>query len=393
MSKKTQSYPFDEFIKYRNVNNMMPQKLVPYCVDHHISHNSNVDSFTNEMASVISSITAGNDPNAIVFKNLVKTYINKIHKENYQEYLQKLQALDLTTSENLRYLGSELLMCALRCPLSVNGFATHDKSVSSIPEICVDVIKYFTSNQIFHSEIIKTCQQYFYEFVSINKSLDENNENTSDNYKGFMTVMGLLYSRGVINIKVVIDCIGKIKRTIFCSDCSQPSAVHDDSHTCYKTNISEKITSKICYHDCNKCDISSPTNVLTTRRNHVECINLHKGYEYLMTQVIASLEVRINDLIVKFKSAETEDSKTQLMNTFDKVCEYLDMILTGHQEFMTLNQQYKTLNKNQLVMPFKPYIVLTHNGLGESLNKLYDLIGKHHPNKFNTKYVVISFAK
>jgi hypothetical protein len=49
----------------------------------------------------------------------------------------------------------------------------------------------------------------------MNKSMDENNDDTSDNYKGFMTFMGLLYSRGIINSKAITNCINTIKKSIY----------------------------------------------------------------------------------------------------------------------------------------------------------------------------------
>lgn len=420
MSQRALSYQYEELLKYQNINNAIPQHLVPYCVQETNGSIPDISIFEDQLSSVISSITKGDNPNNVIFVNFVKLYVNMIHQGNYQEYLQKLKGLDYSSRENIHFLASELIICAIRCPISVKGFKfDEDQKYKSVPEICADIAKQFSSlvinsenkNISFHEEMMKMCQQYFMDFVDLNRSLDENNENTSDNYKGFMTFMGLLYSRGIINIKVVIDCIDSIKRSIFCSDCqSKNHFCNTDKHTCphlsdkllgFKKQADNKLYSTICYYDCNEYDIPSETNQLITHRKHIECVNLHKGYEHLLTHVIHSLESRISELISNYnekktvsqsgKSEDIEQYKTVEL-TIHKICEYIDTLIKSHQEMINLNKFYKSTNKNQLVLPFKPYVVITHNSLGSSLNKLREKLIKYSVREI-TEYKNVSLAK
>jgi hypothetical protein len=229
----------------------------------------------------------------------------------------------------------------------------------------------------------------------------------------------------------------------------------------FKKTLDSKLNKSICYYDCDKCGRPSPDNILTTYRKHIECVNLHKGYEHLITHVIHSFESRITDLItsvttksnnVKFlellldnikKSGVTQNVKDYVANNvtsemresnysgnpvettnilfpdlnqemitnfitsdlttareqhsnslaiLDKLCEYLEIIIKSHQEFVQLNQYYKTINKNQLVAPFKPYVVITHNSIGSILNKLQDKLSQYN-TKYTTKYKPVSVGK
>lgn len=398
-TQRSLSYQYDEFMKYQQINNVLPQHLVPYCVQDASHHMPNISTFDDQLSSIISSITKGDNPNNVVFKNFVKFYVNMINQGNFDEYLQKLRALDYSSREHIHFLGSELIICAIRCPISVKGFTFQEESkYKSVPEICADMAKQFSSLLVksenvgadFHAEIMKICQQYFLDFVDLNKSLDENNENTSDNFKGFMTFLGLLYSRGIINIKVVIDCLDSIKRSIFCTECKcqqhcesnaknkHNCPTHSDKLSGYKKSLDNKISNIICYNDCNECETPTEATPLVTYRKHIECINLHKGYEHLLVHVTHSLDSRISELIANYnekKNSSDEKSKEQcnsILSAMEKLHEYLSIIMNSHQEIIQLNKCYKSMNKNQLVAPLRPYVIITHNSLGNGLNKLND---------------------
>lgn len=414
------SYKYEDFMKFQSINNVLPQQLVQYCIsDSYHKNQPDISSFDNQLTEIITSITKGDNPNDIIFRNLVKFCINMMNQANYQEYLQKLKSLDFSTKENIHFLASELIVCTIRCPISVKGFTfQEDPKYKSVPEICADICKQFSPFIVkskenkdisFHEELMKICQQYFTEFVDLNKSLDENNENTADNYKGFMTLMGLLYSRGICNIKVIIDCMDTLKRTIFCTVCTCPNHLQNiASHSCnnYHKKImglrkkeGEPFDKMLCYYDCDKCE----KNELITYRKHVECSNIHKGYEHLVNHIVHSLELKINDILKNYedktsqyeKDESNEDLLTQintLKTTIEKICEYIDSMIKIHQEFMECNKKYRSLNKNQLIMPFKPFTIITHNTIGTNLNKLHEKLFVHC-NKFPTVYKVVPVTK
>lgn len=374
------SYQFDEFMKYQSLNNVLPQQLVSYCVQDVVgsSYNMpNIAMFTDQLNTIIASITKGDNPNDVVFKNFVKFYINTIHQGNYDDFLEKLKSLEYTTNENIHFLSSELIICAMRCPMSVKGFTIQENSnIKSIPEICADIAQYFSTHIVksdtcpvgFNDEMLKLCKTYFMDFVDLHKSMDENNENTSDNYKGFMTFMGLLYSKGFINIKIVIDCLDSIRKTIFCAESADTSFT--ENHNCpvigsklsgYGKNITSKIMNTVCYHDCNESIEPSEDYLQTTIRKQIECINLYKGYEHLLTHVIQSLDVKLDNVIAKNSGTAA---------SIGKLNESLNIVCGIHKSITTLNKCYKSLNKNQLVAPLRPYVMITHNNLDTKLDNL-----------------------
>jgi len=283
--------------------------------------------------------------------------------------------------------------------------------------------------------------------------MDEHNENTSDNYKGFMTFMGLLYSRGIINIKIVIDCLDTIKHAIFSTVReSKEHGTISGKHSCllhseklmgFKKQLDTKLIKSICYYDCNQCTKPTEEDKFVTYRKHIECTNLHKGYEHLLTHVAHALDTKITELLkslsekelslkniedllrnIKNKSvskklaeyfvstAETIDmtnleklkeilekdnivlteSHTGLLTTIDKICEYIDTIIKMHQDIVRLNQCYKSTNKNQLTAPFRPYSIINHNSLGIILNKLHTKLSIHN-KKYVTKYIPATITK
>ena len=436
MSKeKTLSYKLDEIMKYQSVNNKLPQQLACLCTSELNSTIPNINSYMEQLDEIISNTSKGINTNSVIFRNLVKSYLNMLTPSNYQESLQKLKALDYSTKENIHFLASELIIGAIRCQVSVKGFSfQEDSKIKTLPEICADVAKHFSQFMIenesnvviqFHDEITKICQQYFLDFVDMTKSMDENNEDTADNYKGFMTFMGLLFSRGVINIKAVINCMDTIKKAIYATNCVSPhhstNSTESINHNCCDNSNSQLMGSKkqqdnklaklICYYDCNRCDKPSEEKQLITYRKHIECVNLHKGYEHLTTHVIRSLDIRSQDLLKSLVEKENalknlpedssdeqkEEAKKAVDNTLsviDKVCNFIDIIIKSHQEMVNLNKSYLSVSQNRTkyVNPLKQHSIITHNGIGQNLNILQNKL-KPYSNQYTTRYVDVSFSK
>lgn len=434
--EKTLSYQLDEIMKYQAVNNKIPQQLACLCAHDYTNSMPNMSNYLDQLDEIISNTTKGIGANSIAFRNDVKYFVNMITPSNYQDFLQKLQGLDYSTKENVHFLASELILGAIRCNLSVKGFTfTEDSKIKSVPEICADVAKHFSqftvdnngSNVIqFHDEITKKCQQYFFDFVDMNKSMDENNEDTADNYKGFMTFMGLLYSRNVVNIKGVINCIDTIKRAIYATNCMSPShSTLSTHHNCcdhsnsqlmgYKDStdtkpIDNKLSKLICYYDCNKCDKPSEQNPHVTFRKHIECVNLHKGYEHLITHVVRSLDLRSDDLLKSLNEKinlintntnndpnvieELETSKNNTISVIEKLSSFVDLIIKSHQEMIDLNKCYLSVsqNRSKYSSPLRPHSIINHNNIGHSLNNLQDKL-KPYNNQFTLRYVDAQFAK
>lgn len=380
MAQKTLSYQYNEFMKWKEFNNTLPQSLVSYCVDKTSNTMADITEYSSSLENIITHIMDGKDPNIMVFKNNVKFYVNMIHNANYVEYLDKIRSLDYSTKENIDFLISELISCASRCDISVKGLVSgENNSFKTIPEICGDVCKNFYLDQTlsinFRSRLLNICNYDFIEFMDLTKALDENNVNTSDNYKGFMTFMGLLYCRDILNTQIILKCIESIKHSIFCFEQSKKLETHSCSR--YSNDMHYKhdpVYKNICYYDCNK-------DVLTenvTYRTQTECSNLHKGYEFLINNVIESLNVKITELLSQYTYFKNNKEKLEIaQNTIDEISKNIDLIIKSHQELLNLCKYYKSMEKNQKVNVLKPNVIATHNTLGLNLNKLRLKLIKH----------------
>lgn len=471
-SRKVTSYNYDVFKKYQLKNNLLPQHLVQWCVPETNNLMPSIDYFDDSLNEIVASITKGNNPNNIVFRNLVKSYVNTVNQNNYNECLHKLKALDFSSRENIHFLCNELIVCAIRFPSAVKGFTfQEDPSSRSVPEICVDIAKAFCPMVVkngeteisFRKELTDMCHQYFLDFMDLGKSMDEHNENTSDNYRGFMTFMGLLYSKGILNVAAVCDCIDMIKRTTFChvcvnSGCREVGGVGNkgkkNSHAC--DGHSKKLTAKgtkleqvLCYYDCGTCSVKEGDEIgmMVSIRKQYECVNFHKGYEHLMNHVIHSLQGRVPELCGNLKKKELRlqglstsfdvtlkdwikeevmmrkgmmlkelvgadldvddivvqdvgqvrralegldgdawndmkkyqvrmatESVNSLKQSLGNLIKCMNDLVKHHQSFIELMEKYRALSKNKLVVPYRAFVVMTHDAIGVSLNKLQDLI-------------------
>lgn len=431
-AEKTLSYQYEEIMKFQKVNNLLPKELVTYCIYDTNNYMPNLSDFEDTSIEIIDSVTNGIDQNVKIFRNHVKSYVNTINQSNYADCLEKLKSMDYSNKENIHFLASELIIGAIRCTVSVRGFTfEEDKKLKTVPEVCADVAQHFstcfskgeTGEINFHNEINTICQQYFSDFLDMNKSMDENNEDTSENYKGFMTFMGLLFSRSVINIKIVVNCMDSIKRAIYATNCNaMEHMVISDDHTCCKHSVSKMTGSKkqqknelsklLCYFDCNKCPHPTETNQFVTYHKHIECVNLHKGYCHLLNHVVRSLEIR-SALLIK-----SIDSKNQLINSkesseenieeytkernfsldvLEKLCEFVDTIVKSHQEMINLNKCYNSISsslqsKTRYVPPLRNHSILDHNSIGAELNKLQEKLVPYNKST-PVKYVPAPLAK
>lgn len=108
------SYSYDVLIKYQIVNNVFPKCLTPFCFNKTPDKIvPNLNKF-QEIEEIIKTISNGENPNSVLFKNYVKFYVNSIHNNNYYEYLDKLKKLEYSTKENVHFLINELIICSMR---------------------------------------------------------------------------------------------------------------------------------------------------------------------------------------------------------------------------------------------------------------------------------------
>jgi hypothetical protein len=253
-----------------------------------------------------------------------------------------------------------------------------------------------TNNNIgFKEELLKICRKKFLEFINLSISMDENNIHTVDNYSGFTTILGLMYLNGIISTKIIIECFDMIKRTIFNSKLVNHSkqflsqtSVHHENMFGSENQFNEDLYDTIVYYDTEVRgdDIESK---LICYRKLIECTNYYKGYEHMIQFVINSFELKIKEYEKTILDEEiSQETKNSSIN---KIIEQLETVIKTHQEFIDLNQKFKVKNKNQLVNPLRPHIVITHNEIGNNLNSLADMVEKY--NHVSNRYKEVEISK
>jgi hypothetical protein len=430
MAQQTEilSYTIDNFLKYKEKNTSMPQDLLPYCYNNKTFHCPNISQYVEHMKLIFDNVSKGINTNDMIFKSDVKYLVNTINKKNFGDALNKLKSLNYSSRENVQFLAHELIVCSMRCPIGIKGIHKEKNSKSkSLSEVLSDVIRYFcnhltkeNNNRIgFHDELLKLCGRFFMDFISLTKSMDQNNENTSDNYKGFMTLLGLMYENNLVPHKIVMECVDSIKRTIFCSKISQKKEQISNSLTeqhqkmfGYKKAFDSELYDYIVYFDTKDCSESDKGRYICYR-NTTECTNFYKGYENFAQHYSNSFVHKINDYSKNLKYYNTilnnlnNNQNSEIINSYfleneldnspekyndniqtlitkytnqlnnlksqiTKQIGFLENFIKEHDEFTKLNETYKILNKDQLSSPLKPHIMLIHDEISQNLHKSYD---------------------
>jgi hypothetical protein len=369
MAQKTESqvlsYKMIDFLKYKDDNYMAPQTLAPYFYNGKVFEKPSIRPYLDCLEQVNSASSSNDEDQMKTFIRTIKFCINTMTKKNYNKCIEQLSALDYSTDANVQILVQELILCGMRCPIAVKGLSNdRNDNLKPICELCSDSINHFSktitkkSNGVdFQEELLKILRKLFIDFVNITKSMDENNENTVDNYKGFMTLFGLMYSNGIIQTNVVMECIDLIKRTIFNSKMTELSeetmsqtAVHHEKMFGHKKRYDIELYNTIVYYDTN-VETKEEDGRLLCYRKPIECTNYYKGYEYLMNGIINTFEAKNND------------------------SSQLELFISSHQEFINLNKRFKVQNKTKYANPLTPYIMTLHDDLDKRLRKKAALSG------------------
>jgi len=215
------SYNLDEFMQYKQSNMMLPSNLKSFCNDI-----GGVlifrDSIIKESSNIVDSFLSGKNPNDIIFKNSIIELMNKITQRNFQQILESLKMLSYTKSEHFITLATDILIRAMTDPVAVKGIDLPPNQ-QTLSEIYLFIVIDFFPLMIeengkeikFSSVFLDLCKRYFDDFSDSIKPLDQNNAYRVDNFKGFTNFLGLLYSRGLINGKVLHTCMIKVISLIF----------------------------------------------------------------------------------------------------------------------------------------------------------------------------------
>jgi hypothetical protein len=215
------SYNIDEFMKYKELNYMLPVNLKPYCND--IGGTVYFrEGMVKEVGAIIDTFMNGRNPNDILFKNSIIEALNNITQRNYQNVITNLKSLNFDKTEHFTTLASDLLICAMTDITGVKGINMPPGQISS-SEIFVLVASDFfplmiednNKNIKFSSVFLEMCKRHFDDFCDSQKPLDHNNLYRVDNFKGFTNFLGLLYAKGLINSFAINDCLTRLVKLIY----------------------------------------------------------------------------------------------------------------------------------------------------------------------------------
>ena len=443
-------YSLQDFLQYQEVNNVLPQQLAQYCIEGYNNIKPDITIYSDILNDIISNITKGVNPNDILFRNTIKFLINTLNQNNYDDNLNKMKELDFDSVQNIHFLILELIRCAINCPISFKGydfktelyvdkpnnFVQETPSQITVPEVCVNIAKYFSTMPLtinnkpinIHNELLNICRHYFISFLDPTRLLDEHNTHSSDNYKGFMTFMGLLYSKNLIQPKILLDCINNIKNTIFMQsktslskECQRSSFECNNFYKGYEFLIKHIIN--VLTLKFNELKVNSNNNDIYKNKlvnmkpndfNNIDMILnkyknedikyllvminidinnisndiLHQKYNSFdeLQNILQDVSINFNNVITKLLEYEIGKCNTNtnmIQDMFSKNAVFLDSLIGHHQEINLNNKIFKTFDsKKQLVNPLKNYTIMTHNLNGELLNKLHSSVCK-----CSTKYV------
>ena len=235
------SYNIDDYMNYKDANSMLPCNIKTFCNEMGGSLLFR-DGMIKTAGEIISSFLTGKNPNDIIFKNNIIEALNKITQKNYMVTLESLKKLTYNKSEHFITLTQEILLRAMTDPIAVKGIELPQGQLTMSDIYVLIVVDFFqllikenNKDIKFSSIFLDLCRRYFDDFSDPVKLLDSNNAYRVDNYKGFTNFIGLLFSKSLLNYKVVLKCLEKVVNLIFNDNWGQ--AESENAYDGYKNIV------------------------------------------------------------------------------------------------------------------------------------------------------------
>lgn len=217
----TISYDLDTFMKYKELNHMLPAPLKPLCND--IGGSVIIrDILLKDVTTVIDSFMNGKNPNDMILKNSIIENLNKISDKNYDQILTSLKSLNYVRGDHFETLISDILIRAMndtpaiKLDLGTTQRCQSDLLSDIVLEFFPLSIKEDNGTEVkFSLLFLKQCQKYFLDFTNPMKPLDLNNLYRVDHYKGFLNFLGILFKNKVLSYDITISCLTKLKDLMF----------------------------------------------------------------------------------------------------------------------------------------------------------------------------------
>lgn len=222
-------YSIDEIFACRDENCLMPRELEEYCNNRYKSPMLILAELVKPMDDITKSHSHGINPNDISLKNTIRDNLNKINHSNYKIILEELKSLNYTCENHFAMLASELIIKSMNDVLACRGVEASKKDQKTGSEIYTGIAAEFTNYFIkqgtatikFKTVLIRECQLYFDKLTDKKERMDQNNPHRVSNYKGFMNMIGLMYTNGLFPRDIIKVCSNKIITLILSSGLPQ----------------------------------------------------------------------------------------------------------------------------------------------------------------------------
>lgn len=310
-------YNIDQIFECQEPNCLMIKDLEQYCVNNRKNHKAILMELMKPMDDITKSHSHGINPNDISLKNMIRECLNKINPNNYKTVLDDLKSINYACENHFTLLADELIIKSMNDVLACKGIdmpSSNQKTPSEIyMSIAVEFSNFFIEQNKqpikFRSVLTKECSIYFEKLIDTKERMDQNNPHRVSNYKGFMNMLGLMYSYNLFPCEIVKNCLTSVTQLIIDSDLP-----HDD------------------------------------------CDNYYSGFARLLNRILCHFEKEVvhNNKVQDFFAIENfiKDTNTKI----SKACETNDELT----------------KKNKTTKPLRMFSIMTHQQNILRFNKLCD---------------------
>lgn len=200
------TYPLDVFLSYRDKGNnmMLPQSIINYNNKRKIIKDNQAPNWRQyDSRAKNKFMTArSSQPDADKLSDAIRTRLNKLARDNFNEIVKELLTLPITTLENINELVDAIINKAI-----------FEKLYSPIyAKLCNEFVPYVivsgsTNAKIsFKDVLISKCQTLYNSYIK------QQSEANKEKKIGFMMFLSYLYIEKVITYTIINSCITCIIR-------------------------------------------------------------------------------------------------------------------------------------------------------------------------------------
>lgn len=243
-------YNIDQIFACKDANFVMPKELAEYCSHYYCYQSANLSELIKSMDDITKSHANGTNPNDVAYLMIIRENLNKLTQRNFDDVLKNIKSLAYSSTSHFTMLATEIVVKCMNDPLaskgvepntSINNRGNHE-IYKSPSELYMDIASHMweflyepnnndsldaktsgkkTEAIKFKVVLSKVCQDHFKEFTNKSSSMDNNNPHRVSIYKGFMNMIGLLYSYGLFSMEIVNMCFKRVNNLILRSELSQ----------------------------------------------------------------------------------------------------------------------------------------------------------------------------